>query len=289
MGISGLSKKMSAGRLDNADVMFSGTVWENFTSKNGKDLVVLKTTFIDADGGSHPQQFLLGDQKYVMVDDDGKLESVDNSREYQISATSPVGKLFLSLEDKGFPGSKLDKIGDNPGLLDDVWVHVEQKAGSGTKTDGTAYTDLVVTEILDGPPGGAKGKKKSAAATSTTSTSKKKAAKADEDEEPEEEPDETEESEDEGGDEEDDDLTTATVATAAAIFKSPAKYIKNYDADEPLTLKQLSTAAFTAIPKAQAALKGRVATALGKKDFWTSAAGKKLGKFDAAEGTVTPK
>lgn len=303
MAVSGRKSKMSKGRLDNAVVKFTNTEWVEDTTKNGKDIVQLATVFIDADGQEHPYNFILGDQKYVRVED-GKLASVDDSRDYQISDKSPAGKMLVSLDDAGFSPKKLDNIGDTPEALDGQWVKVKQMASTSLKTDGTPFTDLIVEELIDEKDAtgiGSSAKTKSSNKSEDKKSGKGKAAGRSSlagipaEVESDDDDDDAETAADEDDDDESDDeaeadpIAEAALDTVKQILADPAEYVRNFDeeaADGGISIKQAYTAAFAAF-KGDKKAKGPVCNLINDPSFHKANAKNGEYQFDSKLGILT--
>lgn len=285
MTISGRKSKMTKGRLDGAVVQFTQTAWTEDESKSGKDVVNLSTVFSDVDEQEYPRKFYLGDQKFVRVNGDGALESVDESRDYTISMDMAAGKILASLEDAGFSGKKLDGIGDDASVLDGQWVRLKEVPGSGLKQDGTPFMELLVDELVDAPTSGGGGsKKKTAAAT------KKKVAKKVEDEDEEEET--PEDDDEETTDDDDDPIRAAALDAMTKILTSlstKTPLVKNFDEDAAnggITIKQAYTASFGVLKGKD--VKGPGSNLINDPDFHLANAAEGLYKFSKKTGIITP-
>lgn len=297
MGISGRKSKMRVGgSLDGAVVKFTETMWEAKESRNGKDNVNLKTSFVDADDQSHEKEFFLSSQRFVNAED-GKLVTVDEQPDYQISGTSAAGKILSSLEDAGFSPKKLDNIGDAPEALDGTWARLKEKPSNRMKDDGTPFTDLIVEEIVDDPTSGkGKGGKKAEKASGKAKASSKVVEEDDEDEDADVETDEdededsdenTDEDEDEETDE-DDPIATLARDTTVTLLSSPAEYVKNFDedaADGGVTVKQAYTASFGML-KGAGKQKGPASSMINDPSFHKANAKAGLYQFESKTGVL---
>lgn len=288
--VSGRKSKMTKGRLDGAVVQFTSTSWVEEESKSGKDVVNFSTIFIDADGQEYPRKFYLGDQKYVHVNGDGGIESVDESRNYTISMDMAAGKILASLEDAGFSGKKLDAVGDTPGVLDGQWVRLKEVPSGSMKNDGvTPFTDLLVDELVDAPDVKG-GKKSSASAKPAAATTKKKAAPVVEEEEDEDETENADEDDDESSD--DDPIRAAAVDAMEKILTSlstKTPLVKNFDSDAAnggITIKQAYTASFGVLKGKD--IKGPGSNMINDPAFHLENAAEGLYKFSKKTGIITP-
>lgn len=289
MSVSGRKSKMTKGRLDGAIVQFTKTEWLEEESKSGKDVVNFSTIFTDVDGQEHPRKFYLGDQRFVRVNSDGAIESVDESRQYTISMDMAAGKLFTSLDEAGFSGKKLDLIGDEPGGVDGQWVKLKEVASGSLKTDGSPFTDLLVDELVDAPAGKSAGKKTSTSAALATgkAATVKKTSKIVE-EESEEEPEEETEKEESGTD---DPIHAAAIEAMDKILASlstKTPLVKNFDSDAAnggITIKQAYTASFGILKGKD--VKGPASNLINDASFHLENAAERLYKFSKKTGVIT--
>lgn len=333
MSISGRRETFQQGRLDNVDLKFSNTRWEMVEGKmSGKESARLLTDFIDADGNEHPWNWVAlggtGERGSGLTVVDGKLVAVnsdgDEVESGGLSDGCGAAKLFDALQDLGFSPKKLDKVGDDPSVLDDNWAHFEQKkSGRKSETDGKEFSDLLPTALLDeddvtggGGGGGKKSAKKSNAAskkskkdddddddedekpvkkTGKGTSGKGKAATADDSDEDEDSDDAAEsededEDEDESDDDEDDDdaVKSAAIDAMKRILSDPSEFVRNYNPkknDGGLTIKEVYIAGVVAVKGKN---KGEVTNLLRDAKFHKANAAKKLYKFDAENGIVHP-
>lgn len=240
----------TAGGLSEGDVTITEAIFEMSEEGEYGSSAQLKVTFTDDDEKEYQKWYNVGKSKYVIVNDEGELESADDDKEYSLSLKSAAGKFFVAMENCGFPSSLLDDEG--LAALVGIKVHVEQ-VPSGTKgKDGQDKTIVLPTKILDG----LKGKKagKAAAAKPATKTGKPASKKAAVDE-------------DEEG-----DAMDAAKETLRAILG---------DVEAPITLKALQGKAFTAVKKHPQ--KKEIIALLGDADFLGLEDG---WVFDADEETV---
>lgn len=296
MGISGLRKNMSKGRIpDGAVMQITESQWVEEPNKNGdKDVINWHITFLDSAGTPVNQKLYLTDAQYCHVED-GQLVAVEPER-FRISQNFAAGMFLASLEEAGFSSKKLDNIGDHPEAVDGQWVRLKNEiSGGSTKADGTPYTNLVVDELVDGPGKGAK------AGTSSKATASKKGK-------PEPEPDEDEdESNDDDADESDDEdedsdedsdeeeadphrqAASDLVVTILKSLKSKQPLIANFDKTAlggGATLKQVYTTSFKVF-KGKSSDKSAVTSLVNDIDFHKANAKAGLYKFDSKKGVLS--
>lgn len=333
MTISGRSETFSKGRLDNADVKFTNTRLEMIESKRnpGTENPFLVTDFVDIDGTEYSNQrfIILGgngrntrlaviDGKLVCVDSDG--EEIEGGA---LSDRCSAAKLLDSLEDLGFSKKKLDVVFDQPEVLDDQWVHVEQKpTGRKDEQTGNEYTELIVTALLDEDElaggkkkaGAAKTSSKGVAASTKGKSSKSSASKAvkeeedddeaenaeedeeseasDEDETADEEStDETEEEadEEEGGEDEEDSIVGEARDLTLKVLSNLPGTVKNFNPKKNgggATVREVYTASFAAYKGKN---KGPVTSVIRDPEFHTANAEAGLYRFDEEIGILYPK
>jgi hypothetical protein len=222
MGISGSKSKLRKGGRPEGWYHVSDAEWAEYESQsNGETYVVFRFQGEQPDGESKDIMLFLGadtskTEDYVKVED-GALISVDDENEFQIAENSSVGRFFASLSDAGVSDKVMDNIGDKPGGINGLWLHIVQEPVLGS--DGEPKRDkndreilnTVVKEISKTEPKGGKGKpagktsSKEKVKEKATSGKKRRVVEDDEDEEEEEEAEEEEEEEPEEEEEEESD------------------------------------------------------------------------------------
>jgi hypothetical protein len=290
MGISGLREKMQKGGLQAGDYQFQNTRYEMIESKTspGTENAWALVDFVDADGTEYKDTRFMcmggaGRGTRLAVNDSGALIVVNEQGDEVdadggLSLNTGWGKFLNTLEDAGFSKKKLDVIGDKAGVVDGQWVHIERKETSRkNEQTGQAYTELVVTALLDEEEVGAsKPKVKKAAA--------KKPAKAAAEEEEADDTDDTDDAEDT-----DDPTRAEAVTLMKTILSDLPEAIKNFNPKKNaggVSVRELHTAGF-ALYKGKN--KGPVTKFLSLPEFHSENAEAGLYRFDDENGIITPK